>query len=266
MPDPLRDESTPPRGAAMNPIDAVIGAGRLYGQHLAVVLPAFAALQAVKAGILLALIAQFGEKGGGNLGWLTSSILLIAVDVAAARFVVDAHHGDVPRSPIAVIARIVPILPLAVGVGLVSSFVLSILAAPLHMGVSTQAGAFPAIALLTVWLDARRTKGDPAAEFGVAIDTTLSLTGPVIGTAVLLAAFQLFTVELIPALADSAVGRHAALARWVPVESAVSTFITPIAMMAIAGFYLQLRHPAEPAQPAAPATPWPQLPGAPPAV
>ncbi|MBJ7470775.1 MAG: hypothetical protein JHD16_05710, partial [Solirubrobacteraceae bacterium] len=66
-----------------------------------------------------------------------------------------------------------------------------------------------------------------------------------------------FAVHLIPALADSLVGRSAPLGLWVPVESLISTFITPLVAMTIALWYLQLSDRPEAAPALAPNAPMP---------
>jgi hypothetical protein len=247
-----------------NPIDAVVSAGRLYAAHLPVILPVIALLQAVKAAVLLGLIAALGQDFGGTLGWITSSILLASVDVVAARFAVDAHYGDVPSSPVELFRRVAPILPKLALFAAIGMLVTFRFAAPFGLPIYTQLVVFPAVAVFVVWLDAQHAKGDPAQEFSEAASAALALTRTALGAAVALLALQLFSLELTPALADSLVGRKAPLVLWSPVESVISTLVTPVVVMAIAGLYLHLRMWSGQSVAPAPAPVWPQIPGSPP--
>lgn len=245
-----------------NPIDALITAGRLFAATAAVLLPVILLLQALKAGILLGLIGALGEDIGATIGWLTSSALLSMVVGVAVLVTVDSHAGHPPRSPVALLGEALPFL-LAFGLaGLVGAVLMARFALGYGLPANTAMLFGIGAAGLTPWLVSARRGETPGVTVKASFKHAAELAVLAFIPVAALLVFQQFSVELVPALADSAVGRKAPLDVWVPVESLISSFITPLVAMAIAGLFLDL-DAAEAARPAPAPTPGPTftLPG-----
>lgn len=244
--------------ARPNPLDAIIGAGRLYASVFTAAFPVFLVLEAIKAAVLLALIAALGEDVGATIGWATSTILLYLVIGIAALVAVDAHRGDPPTTTADLYGRAAPLLPGLARCGFAATVVTFVMVFVFIGRFYSMWLAFPMVAVFTVWLCAYTSPtGDGMTERDAA-ERTRTLAGRAVLPVVALLVFQLFALELVPALADSLVGRKADLSIWVPTESLISALILPIVAMAIANLFVALDEQPEPMV-LAPAAP---LPGA----
>ncbi len=222
--------SPPAPRAAANPIDALVTAGRLYAAHAAVLLPIALFLQALKAATLLGLMDVLGEDVGSLLGRITSTALLWALMGVAALLALDARGGAVGSGG-SLVQRGLALLPKVLLLAFLYTFAI---AAGLALVI------VPGLIALVLGLLAM-----PALIAGnLAPKAALKESSRLVQTAllpsILLAALLAFSLELIPALTDSAVGRHAPLGNWLVAEATISAFITPLMALAITAFFIAL--------------------------
>lgn len=237
-----------------NGIDAVVRAGRTLLQCAGLLLPWALVLEAIKAAVLLALVGAFGEERGGTLAGLSSGLLLAVITALSFRLALDVHAGNRPASALDLWRRTTPTLPLFLVVVLVPRS-----AGWLEPSL-TIATILAGIALLIT--GPALIDGRPIQE---AIRATWELPQRVQKSWLWVAAafvFLQFSLELIPALADSTVGRKAELSLWISAESAYSTVLTPLWSLAIGFLYAQLSEAAHLSPQGAASVASPAVPGA----
>ncbi len=224
---------TPSRDPAdLNGIDAVIQAGRTLAACARLLLPWVLALEAIKVVVLLALVGAFGEEDGGTLAGLTSGSCWRrspAVVPACARRrrwrptarrpgAVAAHGpGSSPVPPVILIPRFAAWLTSGIGFFALISVVALLITGP---------------ALI------ERRPVDQAIRATWELPKQVERSWLWVVAAFV---FVSFSLELIPALADSAVGRKAELSIWISAESAFSTVLTPLWSLTVAFLYVQFR-------------------------
>lgn len=214
-----------------NVIDAIVDAGRVFGAHLGTVLGVSFVLQGLKFAVLASLFTTLGEDHTYIVGAVWALILLTLSSGVFAQLAFDLRIGVPDRGPIDLLRRTLPLLPglLLVAVmlvfGLTVGFFLLIL---------------PGIYLAMRWSLVVPAKVAGKLSASDAFSASWRLTDGVLGWALLLVAFYAFAIELIPALADSLIGRDAPLTSWLAVEATVSGLVSPMIALTIAMFFIAL--------------------------
>lgn len=225
---------TPSRDPAdLNGIDAVIQAGRTLAACAGLILPWAVALEVIKAVVLLALVGAYGEEDGGTLAGLTSGLLLATITGLSFRLALDVAAGDRPRGALELWQRTAPALRLFLTVMLIPRFAGWLEARlSIFMLISVVALLITGPALI------ERRPVDQAIRATWELPKQVERSWLWVVAAFV---FVSFSLELIPALADSAVGRKAELSIWISAESAFSTVLTPLWSLTIAFLYVQFR-------------------------
>lgn len=216
----------------LNGVDALITAGRTLASHWQLILPWALLLEAIKVVVLLALVDQFGEETGGTIAGLSSGLLLLTITALSTRLALDVAAGRRPDGAIDLMRRTLPTLPL----------LLAVIYVPRSLAwLDVGPGLFWLIGTVGLLVTG------PALIAGLPLQRAVRATWEMPSAVekswmwlVAMFVFLAFSLELIPALADSTVGRKAELSLWITTESIYSTVLTPLWSLTIAFFYVQL--------------------------
>lgn len=227
--------STPEPAMAVGPrtnlIDAVIAAARLYRAYLWPLLGASLFLQAAKIGLIFLsfeLVGEPGIAGGGRVG----AVMLVLNGGLAARFLLDVRAGTPPADPLDLLWRTAPLVP-----GLLWVLVLW----SVGVGLGILLFFIPGLVLAVGWVlvvPVRVAQGDISGK--QALVASLRLSRHAKGTALFLFLASVFMFMLIPALADSAVGRQAPIHEWWVAEASIATLLSPLLALTTAVVYVSL--------------------------
>ncbi len=231
---------------SLNLIDAIVTAGRLYGAYASTVIGFSLVLQGIKVAAMFLAHLMFG-KVGYEFGGQITTVLLVINGGVCARLAFDAQAGVPPAGPRALVERSRPFLS---GLVLLGGFYLLALGA-LYLVFSAALWAtgvdlsydvviMPGFVLVAFWAIAAAALVADALTPDEALRMSWKLIRPALAFALLFVVFQWFVLRLIPALADSAVGRHAPLAQWWTAEALVSAVISPLLALTTATFFLAL--------------------------
>lgn len=231
LPQPIPQAPELPRP---NVIDALIGAARTLVAHAGLLLPLSIGLEALKVVTMLVFVGAFGDYYGANVAVALLAVVVVVTTALSTQLAFDVHRGTPPRSMHELIARTRPTFPRF----LLASAILWVLIRFGPWGVPLV--GFLLLGACVALFFAPPAVADGAPSIQSALRNSVRLVGAAPVAALLLFLFDMFAWELVDALADSTVGRHAPLALWLTVRGTYQVFALPIASMAIATFYLQL--------------------------